>query len=73
MTARLALSPDEIEERWPRCRAAVPMGDVIALVHGRIVGRTTESSPRVDIRDDAGTLHRDIPAARIVLLAPNER
>ena len=57
MTARLALSPDEIESRWPRCRASVPMGDVIALVSGRIVGRTIDG--RVDVRGDDGKLYCD--------------
>lgn len=65
MTARLALSPDQIEERWPRCKASVQAGNVYTLITGRLVGRTTEGSPRYDIRSDDGTLHVNVPAAHV--------
>jgi hypothetical protein len=60
MTARLALSPDQIEERWPRVRAAVsgPDGTHIVVL-GRIVGRTIDG--RIDVRADDGTIYINVP------------
>lgn len=70
MTARLA--PAEIEERWPRCRASVITDFGYQVIAGRVVGKTTETDQRYDIRGNDGKLHRDIPAARIVMLRPSE-
>ena len=63
MTARLALSPDQIDARWPRVKASVQAGNVYTLIVGRVVGRTTEGAPRYDIRADDGSLHINVPAA----------
>ena len=72
MRAALALSPDEIESRWPRCRASVITDFGYQVIAGRVVGKTTEAAQRYDVRSSDGTLHRDIPAARIVLLPASE-
>ena len=68
MTARLALSPDEIESRWPRCRTVIADDGVLRVVHGRLVGKTAEAVRRFDVLTDDGEILKDIPETRVFII-----